>query len=77
MEVVKLIPHVTMARTSFRGSKIPLSGGQYFVNRHSSINHPIYIDLKEKLQSVSGQSKEDRQLIPKTAHELLELYWAR
>jgi len=43
----------------------------------SSIKHPIYIDLKEKLQSVSGQSKEDRQLIPKTSYELLELYWSR
>lgn len=43
----------------------------------SSIKHPIYIDLKEKLQAVSGQSKEDRQLIPKTAHELLEIYWTR
>ncbi len=43
----------------------------------SSIKHPIYIDLKEKLLSVSGQSKEDRQKIPKTAHELLELYWKR
>lgn len=43
----------------------------------SSIKHPIYIDLKEKLQLVSGQSKEGRQLIPKTAHELLELYWTR
>jgi hypothetical protein len=43
----------------------------------SSIKHPIYIDLKEKLQSVIGQSKEDRQLIPKTAHELLEIYWKR
>jgi hypothetical protein len=43
----------------------------------SSIKHPIYIDLKEKLQSVSGQTKGDRQLIPKTAHELLEIYWMR
>ncbi len=43
----------------------------------SSIKHPIYIDLKEKLQSVSRQSNEDRQIIPKTAHELLELYWTR
>lgn len=43
----------------------------------SSIKHPIYVDLKEKLQSVNGQSKEDRQLIPKTAHELLEIYWNR
>jgi hypothetical protein len=43
----------------------------------SSIKHPIYIDLKEKMQSVSGQSKEDRQIIPKTAHELLEIYWTR
>ena len=43
----------------------------------SSIKHQIYVDLKEKLQSVSGQCKEDRQLIPKTTHELLELYWTR
>lgn len=43
----------------------------------SSIKHPIYIDLKEKLQSISGQSKEDRQLIPKTTYELLEIYWTR
>jgi hypothetical protein len=43
----------------------------------SSIKHPIYIDIKEKLQSVSGQTKDDRQKIPKTAHELLELYWTR
>jgi hypothetical protein len=43
----------------------------------SSIKHPIYIDLKEKLQTVSGQNKEDRKLIPKTANELLELYWTR
>lgn len=43
----------------------------------SSIKHHIYTDLKEKMQSVSGQSKEDRQKIPKTAHELLEIYWMR
>lgn len=43
----------------------------------SSIKHPIYVDLKEKLQSGSGQSKDDRQKIPKTAHELLEIYWTR
>ncbi len=42
-----------------------------------SIKHPIYIDLKENLQSVSGQTKEDRQSIPKTAHELLEIYWTK
>jgi hypothetical protein len=43
----------------------------------SSLKHPIYLDLKENLQSVSGQSKEDRKIIPKAAHELLELYWTR
>lgn len=43
----------------------------------SSIKHPIYIKLKEKLQSVSGQSKKDRQLIPKMAHELLEIFWTK
>ncbi len=42
-----------------------------------SIRHPIYIDLKEKLFSVEGLTKDDRRLIPKTAHELLELYWMR
>ncbi|UMY65109.1 MULTISPECIES: hypothetical protein [unclassified Flavobacterium] len=51
-----------------------LNKGGYLL---SSIQHPIYIDLKEKLLSVSGQSREDRRLIPKTAHELLELYWMR
>ncbi len=43
----------------------------------SSLKHPIYIELKEKLQLVNGQSKEERQLIPKTAYELLEIYWTR
>lgn len=43
----------------------------------SSIKHPIYIDLKEKMQSISGQSRDDRQKIPKTSHELLEFYWTR
>jgi len=43
----------------------------------TSIKHPIYIDLKEKMNSVSRQTKEDRQKISKTAHELLEIYWTR
>jgi len=43
----------------------------------SSIKHPIYIGLKEKLQSISGQSREDRQLIPKTTYEILEIYWTK
>ena len=43
----------------------------------SSVKHPIYLNLKEKLQSITGQSKEYRQLIPKTAYELLEIYWTR
>lgn len=40
----------------------------------SSIKHPLYINLKLQLQAVSGQTREDRQLIPKAAHELLEIY---
>lgn len=43
----------------------------------SSIKHPIYIEFKEKLQSVNSQSKDDRQKIPKVAYELLELYWTK
>jgi hypothetical protein len=43
----------------------------------SSIKHPVYLDLKSKMQSISGQSRDDRQKIPKTAHELLVIYWTR
>jgi hypothetical protein len=43
----------------------------------SSIKHPIYLDLKDKLQSINGQSREDRQKIPKTVNELLEIYWTK
>ncbi len=43
----------------------------------TSIKHPIYIDLKEKLFSVNGLTKDDRRVISKTAHELLEIYWTR
>ena len=42
-----------------------------------NIKHPIYIDLKEKLFFVNGLTRDDRRVIPKTAHELLELYWTR
>ncbi len=43
----------------------------------SNIKHPLYLDLKERLQNTGGQSKEERQLILKTTHELLEIYWTR
>lgn len=42
----------------------------------SSIKHPIYIQLRDFLQSISGQDREDRKLIPKTTLEFLEIYWA-
>lgn len=45
--------------------------------RLSSIKHPIYLSLKEKLFDLNEQNKEDRQQIPKTAYELLEIYWSR
>lgn len=49
-----------------------LNKGEFLI---SSIKHPIYVELKSKLQAVGGQSKEDRKLIPKTSYELLELHW--
>lgn len=49
-----------------------LKKGGFLISR---IKHPIYILLKEKMQSVSGQSKDDRQKIPQTAYEFLELFW--
>ena len=45
--------------------------------RLSSITHPSYLGLKEKLLGANGQSKEDRQQTGKTAYELLEIYWSR
>jgi hypothetical protein len=43
----------------------------------SRLKHPIYLDIKAKMRSISGQSKDDRGLIPKLSYELLELYWTR
>lgn len=43
----------------------------------SRIKHPIFIQLKKLLQNISGQTKEDRQWIPKTALELLEIYYGQ
>lgn len=40
----------------------------------SSIKQPLYIDLKETLQRIAGQTKEHRQQMPKLTYELLELY---
>ena len=48
------------------------TGGQLI----SSIKHPVYIQLKENLQSIPAQTREDRQEIPRLAYELLELYWS-
>ena len=43
----------------------------------SSIKQPTYLDLKETLQKVINQSKDERKLIPKSTYELLELYWTQ
>jgi len=51
-----------------------LNQGKYHL---SSIKHPIYVSLKEKLLGVNGQTREDRQQIRKVAFELLEIYWTR
>ncbi len=41
----------------------------------SRIKHPMYIELKEKLQSIPNQTKELRQQIPKLAFSLIEMYY--
>lgn len=40
----------------------------------SDIKHPIYIELKEQLQAIPGQSREDRKEIPRMAYDLLAWY---
>ncbi len=39
-----------------------------------SIKHPAYLELREYLQALSGQTREDRRLIPRLTLELLEVY---
>jgi hypothetical protein len=41
----------------------------------SGVKSPIFIDLKEHLQKIKGQTISDRKQIPKFAFELLELYY--
>lgn len=41
----------------------------------SRLTHPVYRNLKETLQSIGNQTREDRQKIPGLACELLELLW--
>jgi hypothetical protein len=41
----------------------------------SRLTHPVYVDLKETLQSIQSQTREDRQKIPKLAYDLLGLLW--
>lgn len=45
-------------------------------HKFPSIQHDIYVKLKDHLRAVPGQTKELRQLNSKTSHEILELYWA-
>jgi hypothetical protein len=51
-----------------------LKNGGYLI---SSIKHSIYNDLKENLQSITGESRGSRKEIPRLAYELLELYTIR
>jgi hypothetical protein len=41
----------------------------------SRLTHPVYVNLKEILQAVPKQTREDRQKISGFACELLELFW--
>lgn len=41
----------------------------------SRIKHPMYVELKERLQSVPNQSKELRQQIPGFAYSLIEMHY--
>lgn len=41
----------------------------------SSIKHPVYIELKETLQSIPNQTREERKEISRLAFDLIELYY--
>lgn len=42
----------------------------------SRLTHPIYFNLKETLQNIPNQTREDRQHIPSFSYELIELLWS-
>ncbi len=42
----------------------------------SLLKSPIYIDLKRRLQSVPGETREFRKKLPNAALELIQLHWA-
>ena len=56
-------------RTEFEAE---LQRAEYVTTR---IKHPLYIELKEKLQSIPNQTKEMRQQIPRLAYSLIEIYY--
>ena len=41
----------------------------------SRIKHPIYVELKERLQAIPNQTRELRQLISGLAYSLIEMYY--
>ncbi len=41
----------------------------------SRLTHPIYVNLKQTLQSIPNQTREDRQNIPGVTYDLLDLLW--
>jgi hypothetical protein len=43
----------------------------------SRLKHPIFIQLRDKLQSIPNQSRDDRQRIARLTFELIELYYER
>jgi len=43
----------------------------------SRINHPIFIQLRDELQSIPNQSRDDRQKISGLTFELIEYYYER
>jgi hypothetical protein len=42
----------------------------------SSIIHPAYTGLKQHLQNIKGQTREDRKTLPRLSFDLIESYWS-
>lgn len=51
-----------------------IKNAQHVVSR---IKHPVFIQLRDELQSIPNQSKDDRQKITGLTFELIEFYYER
>ena len=74
-EGLKFIQTLTVDKTELKKEiETERKQAEYVVSR---IKHPLFIQLRDMLQNIPSQSREDRQKISGLTFELLELYYEK